>query len=356
MTDSNNTKTLEAKCYCGSVHLTVDLPSSALPLTVHLCHCSLCRYTAGVPCIFHAGLPADIVPKFVEPSSEANMTRYRGPIHDYWCFCSSCGCHITAIGIEKGNWTISTSIFTDHGPDKFRIAEHNFSKSAIDGGIAKLLTHMDGRELDDYNPPDDSPQAKITESEPEVGKDGEDRLRAKCHCGGVSFTIPRPTQKVLDDEFMSQFVSQEDETKWRASLDVCDDCRLVTGTHVIGWTFLPLMLCDPPIKPDLLIGTAKTYRTSPDVLRSFCGTCGATVFYSVDDRRPTDEQQIVDLSTGILRAPEGVMAENWLTWRAKLSWGDSGKRYDGSFTEALQDGMSKWVAKTQGETADKSMV
>lgn len=354
MADSQSaTKTLEAKCSCGAVHLTVDVPVSTLPLLVHLCHCSLCRYSAGVPSIFHTDLPTGVVPKFVEPSSEANMTRYAGPTnHAHWCFCSTCGCHISAVGIEKGNWTISTSIFTDHSPETFRIGKHIFSKSAKDGGIAKLLKQIHGREFIDNNPPDGSPEAQIIESKLELGKNGEERLRAKCHCGGVSFTIPRPTQEVLQDKFMSGFVSHRDNTKWVATFDACDDCRLVNGTHLIGWMFFPLALCDPPIKPDLLIGTAKTYCTSPGVLRSFCGTCGATFFYTSDDRRPTDEQQVVDLSTGVLRAPEGVMAENWLTWRARIGWADSGKRFDSAFVEALQKGMNEWVMETQHEVRD----
>lgn len=218
-----------------------------------------------------------------------------------------------------------------------------------------MLTHMGDREFVHYNPPEDDPKAKVVENEPEVGEDGKDRLRAKCYCGGVSFTIKRPTQEVIDDKFMSQFVSKTDKTKWAASFDVCDDCRLVNGTHVVGWTFFPLSMCEPPIKSDLLVGTAKTYRSSPEVLRSFCGTCGATIFFSHTDRQPSDEVNVVDLATGTLRAPEGVMAENWLTWRARMAWADSGKRYDGDFTEAMQDGMNKWVLEKEGKIDDYSI-
>ncbi|CAM1504512.1 Fc.00g021030.m01.CDS01 [Cosmosporella sp. VM-42] len=353
MTESSDIKTLEAKCLCGSVHFTVDIPKSSLPLKTHLCHCSLCRYTLGSPCVFHTHLASGIAPKFVEPSSQANMTSYLTPTGSAAMnFCSTCGCHVAAISAVTGNWVPATSMFTDHDPENFTIWRHIFSKSAKDGGIAKLLTHINGRELGDYNPPDDDPKAKITENEAEVGEDGKDRLRAKCHCGGVSFTIPRPTQEVLDDKFTSGFVSPTDKTKWVASLDACDDCRLVSGTHVVGWMFFPLSLCEPPIKPDLLIGTAKTYESSPGVLRSFCGTCGATFFYSCDDRRPTDRQQIVDLATGVLRAPEGAMAENWLTWRARMGWADSGKRYDKGFFEGLQEGMNKWIMEKEGKIDD----
>lgn len=269
-----------------------------------------------------------------------------------WNFCSTCGCHVASRNPEKGIWVVATSIFTDHGPENFNIWRHIYGKSAKDGGITNMLTHMGDREFVHYNPPENDPKAKIVESQPEVGEDGKDRLRAKCHCGGVSFTIKRPSQEVIDDKFMSQFVSKTDKTKWAACFDVCDDCRLVNGTHVVGWTFFPLSVCEPPIKSDLLIGTAKTYSSSPEVLRSFCGTCGATIFFSHTDRQPSDEVNVVDLATGTLRAPEGVMAENWLTWRARMAWADSGKRYDGDFTKAMQDGMNKWVLEKEGKIDD----
>jgi hypothetical protein len=46
------------------------------------------------------------------------------------------------------------------------------------------------------------------------------------------------------------------------------------------------------------------------------------------------------------------MAEKWLTWRARLAWADSGKRFDSDFTEALQEGMNKWVLKREGLVED----
>ncbi|KAK5992716.1 hypothetical protein PT974_06131 [Cladobotryum mycophilum] len=193
-------------------------------------------------------------------------------------------------------------------------------------------------------PPDDSPRAKIVESESEVGEDGKERLRAECHCGGVSFTIKRPTKEVLDDEFLAAFVyPDEDKTKWFATFDLCNDCRLVDGTHVIGWTFLPTSFCEPHIKSDLKIGTTKTYSTSPGVLRGFCDTCGATVFFSIADRNLSEERHVIDVAVGILRAPEGYMAENWIGWRSRLAFADDGKGFDKDFAEALEEGMKKYV-------------
>ncbi|KAH6609244.1 hypothetical protein Trco_002590 [Trichoderma cornu-damae] len=346
------TKSLEAKCLCGSVHFTIDVPVASLPLPLYICHCSICRFSTGAPCVFHTSLEKGLKPKFIAPSSEKNLTTYfiKGADCTY-DFCSTCGCHIAGVGLDREEWTPSTSIFTDHGPDNFVIKTHVFSDSAKDKGLAQALTHLGERKLPDWNPPKDDPRAKVVESEPEVGEDGQERLRAQCHCGGVSFTIRRPSPEIFEHETLRKFASPIDSTKWLGSYDVCDDCRLSNGTHVAGWTFVPLSYCEPEIKSDLKIGTAKVYPSSPGVQRCFCGTCGATVFYSDDERKlPGPENwHLVDLATGILRAPEGSMAENWLTWRPRLAWADSGKRFDAAFANGLEEGMKKYVVGKVGE-------
>ncbi|EHK25197.1 uncharacterized protein TRIVIDRAFT_33067 [Trichoderma virens Gv29-8] len=352
MADSKTeTKTLEAKCHCGSVHFTVDIPKASLPLSLYLCHCSICRFTTGAPCIFHTSLGEGIKPNFIAPSSEKSLTTYsiKGADCTY-DFCSTCGCHIAGVALDRQEWTVSTSIFTDHGPDNFKITTHTFSDSAKDKGFAQILTHIDGVKLPEWNPPKDDPRAKIVEAEPEVGEDGEERLRAECHCGGVSFTIRRPTQEIRDHELMHEIVSPTDPTKWLASYDTCSDCRRIHGTHLVGWTFLPLSFCEPEIKSDLKIGTSKVYASSPDVQRCFCGTCGATIFYANDPRKlkGPGNWQVVDIATGILRAPEGSMAENWLTWRSRLAWDEDCKEFDPAFFHGLEEGMKKYVIGKSG--------
>lgn len=250
---------------------------------------------------------------------------------------------------SRDSWTIATSMFLNHGSEVFEIQSHVFSNSAPGAAIPIALSELAGRRLTHYNPPEDDPRSKVNVPEAEVGRNGEERLRAQCHCGGVSFTLGRPTPEIRGDAFMSKFVSPREEDKWLASYDMCDDCRLVNGAQIAGWMFVPLSVCDPPIGKDLKIGTAKTYISSEGVLRSFCGTCGATIFYSCDERRPTDRQAVVDVATGILRCPEGAMGEKWLTWRGRLGWLESGIKYDKQLGEALRDGMSKWSMDQYGE-------
>jgi hypothetical protein len=265
----------------------------------------------------------------------------------YWKFCSTCGCHITALSPE-GEWTMANSLFIDHSPDLVRINKQFFTKSAKGGGISTMCSRIRGEEIRSWNPPDDAPNAQVVESKQEFGPDGKERLRAECLCGGVSFTIRRPDQAVLDDEFWRKYVSPLDNSKWSATFDLCNDCRMANSTHVVGWTFLPRVYCEPAIEPELKIGTMKTYESSPGVVRSFCGGCGATFFFTCSDRTPSEDKQVVDLATGVLRAPEGVMAENWLGWRSRVSWPECGEKYDRDFAEALQEGMKKWVVEKYG--------
>lgn len=384
------TITLTGQCYCKSTHFTLTVPEFALPLRTHMCHCSVCRYTHGTLCIFHAPLPPSVVPQFVAPSTlegsctpylwsptEAKSTRY---------FCSTCGCHIGDVGVEggegAGEWTLSTSVIRplteEEGKGKWvgmkwqELRSHVFTEQAPGGGAYDWLprlgagranattegegTVVEGRELKKWNPEASDPfwaecNLSPTVSSPEpAGSDGIERLRAQCHCGGVSFTIPRPTPEVLDSTYLRQWVSPVTPTKWVACADLCDDCRLVSGAHFVGWTFIPRRLIGPTTGLDLLIGTSKTFASSEGVLRSFCGVCGATVFFSCDERRPSDDDQMLDLAVGILRAPEGPLATNWLTWRTgRVAWLDSGKKFEPEFATGLFEGMKSWGEKEDGE-------
>ncbi|PGH13549.1 hypothetical protein AJ79_03542 [Helicocarpus griseus UAMH5409] len=307
------TKTLTAHCFCRAVHYTLTLPTAHLPLPVHLCHCSICRYTHGTPCIFHAPLPPNITPSFIPPSTPAALTSYKHSAHalSTRVFCSTCGAQVGDINLSllphesQPRWTVSSSLFTDHGSEYFRIDRHIFTDSAV-GGLHTLLPRVGGRELEvfkgDYVPasagrvlPPEPPEA-----EREVGRDREERMRAQCHCAGVSFTFPRPTSGVYEDDggVLSKYVSPVDGRKWMATMDICGDCRLQNGTHVVGWTFIPLGLIEPVVDSRLVMGTAKVFESSEGVRRAFCGRCGATVFYWCVERG-----EVVDVATGLLRVP-----------------------------------------------------
>ncbi|GKT51456.1 uncharacterized protein ColSpa_11637 [Colletotrichum spaethianum] len=354
-------KTLTAQCYCKAVHFNLTLPASSLPLKVHLCHCSICRYTHGTPCIFHAPLPSGIAPDFIAPSSLSSLTAYRhSTASSTRYFCSTCSCHIGDVGVDDDDWVISASMFDankDDVPATWDIRTHVNTASAPGGGLYNWLPRIAGADMRVWNPED--PKANETTSPGrEVGIDGEEVLRAQCHCGGVSFTISRPKAAMVDDQAYKKWLSPIDSTKWIACLDVCDDCRLQTGAHAVGWAFIPESCISPQVPEDLSIGTSKKFASSEGVLRSFCGTCGATVmgYFDCDGaRRQADGNRLLNVATGILRAPEGVLAEKWLTWRTgRVAWAESGRRYDSALTEALGEGLASWGREMHGQAHDFS--
>jgi hypothetical protein len=221
---------------------------------------------------------------------------------------------------------------------------HCFTNSSADGGLSALFSHIDGRKLEIVNPQEITSISATKDDRGDIRTDkagpgsASEELLAECHCGGVSFTISRPQEEFITSAKSQGWLHPSDTNKWLALLDLCDDCRLVDGTNIMAWTFVPVDHISPHPSANLRIGSSKRYRSSKDVLRTFCGTCGATVFYSCASR-----PGIVDVAVGILRAPEGTMAENWLIWRAgRVGAVDDGLKYDPAFSRALIEGMARW--------------
>lgn len=364
MTDTDGaTRTLTASCYCRAVQYSVEIPRSELPLSVHLCHCSICRYTHGTLCIFHAELPLGIQPKFNAPSSLSSLTGYKhAHAQAERFFCTTCGSHIgdqdleAPEGATELEWRISISLFSEQGEDVFQMKTNCFTEGSTGGsGLFDFLPKMGERKMMTFNPGPESGwwSAGIKDDLPkqEFDVEGNEVLRAGCHCGGVSFTIPRPTVPVVkSDPFISRYVSPTEGEKWKAFLDVCDDCRLNAGVHVVAWVPVPRALIQPPMPLGLApYGTLKTYVSSKGTLRGFCGDCGATVIFSCESRTPTPEQQIISVPAGLLRAPEGVLAEKWVTWRGCLANFKSGHQFDPNFSDSLLEGLQNWSKKQYGE-------
>lgn len=338
--------TLTASCHCHATHFTLTLPTNILPLKVHLCHCTVCRTTHGAPCSFHAPIPQGIEPFFVAPS---NLDRLTGYVHtnakSTRYFCSTCGCHIGDKD-HQGRWYISVSIFVEGNSGFWQIGSHAYTHSTRDGGVSNLLREIDGRAVEVWNPEDEPADDTLPQAEDkhQLGNEGEGReqeLLAQCNCGGISMKISRPRDAYLASSESRGWVHRlsETDTRWLALVDLCSDCRLVTGTHLTTWLFVPRSHIFPAIPDNLLIGTAKSYRSSEGVLRTFCGTCGATVFVS----QSSQGSDVVDIATGILRSREGVMLGSWAWWRSiEGGFPKDGLEYDEGFARALMEGLAAW--------------
>lgn len=347
VTHEEGIKRLTARCYCKDAHFHLDIPTSALPLPVHICHCSICRQTHGSFCVFHANLPDGVAPRWVAPSNLACLTPYRHQsAKSVRYFCSTCGCHIGDQDINDGHWVVSTSIFDanrDDSPPVWGTKEH----TKVEATRPSLL---------DWLPKDPNHRPEATSEEPPEPPTYSSELRASCHCGGVSFSISRPTPEMQRDPDYKPWLSPSDPSKWLAVMDVCDDCRLVSGVHVMPWTFVPRSCLHPAFPEDMRLGTSKTYASSEGNLRSFCGTCGATVagyFGAYETRRLPNGERMVDVACGLLREPRDMFAEEWLTWRTgRLVHRGSGVRYDEKFTEDLAEGMKAWGLEKHGDAPD----
>jgi hypothetical protein len=197
-------------------------------------------------------------------------------------------------------------------------------------------------------------------------KADDDTLPAHCACNTVKFHITRPNASSLlphspFPDLMIPYHTKDplipnasDEkwwlrangTKYLAGTCACRSCRLTSGFEVQTWAFVPRSniyfhlpyqpsgagsgddreacfgagdICEEVVVPldfgafrereRLQRGVLKAYESSPGVVREFCATCGATVFWH-DRWRP----ELVDVSAGLLDAPEGARAEEWLEW------------------------------------------
>ncbi|KAF2151552.1 DUF636 domain protein [Myriangium duriaei CBS 260.36] len=330
--DSDSLRTLKAHCRCRSVEFTVTISSSKLPLSAHLCHCSICRYTHGTLCVFHAELPHDIFPQFESSIEHAKGYSFADAKTERF-FCRTCGCHIGDKGLsgeDKGQWIVATSVFAQVHTNDFILKTHVNTNSAPGGGVYEWLQEIGDRKMKSWNPEETRGVVEHSAPPPETDEHGNEVLRAKCHCGGVSFTFPRPDAVNL-------------------RVDVMGDPYL--RAHVLGWTFIPLILCSPRIPTSLEFGTMIKFESSPGVTRTFCGSCGATVFFTCKERQPSETQYVVDIAVGILRAPEGPTAKKWLTWRTgRLSWVEDGKVYDPAFIASLERGFDQWGQNEYGHS------
>ncbi len=344
----HETQTFAARCHCKNIQFSITLAKSILPLSAYICGCGNCRLTHGTFGSFHITLPPGLGPEWTD--GKINLSVYRTPGgKGQRFFCPICGAHNGHYEPWINQWVLDASLFDEKFWD---LTHFSFPHSAGDGGMLSWIPKIAGKELIQLTTRDD----ETPEYELETGEDGEERLRAQCHCGGVSFTISRPTKTVLEDEYMKTYVSPKDPKKWKALLDFCRDCRLLSSAHVVPWMLVPRGVIEPNMPTDLRIGTMKTYASSELNTRGFCSVCGATVAIQHKNRAPTDQSMVLNIAMGILRTPEGVKAENWVTWRtarpAFVGPEDSSRKFDPEFVEAVVEGHRRWGIETYGEAVN----
>ena len=356
---------IKARCHCGALTASSTFPRSSLPIPLHLCSCTNCRYASGLLAITSLSFKRPI-------TLSGPYTRYdplADPSSGYaWCFCPTCGTPIREETKDPNTHSLTGGTLDpkDLPEDAIDFRGCVLTVTAADGGMAVWfdesvakweLNEEGGKKGGDWKP---NPKRK----EPKQPKrEDRDRLRCECHCGGVRFEITRPgaaeeTLKVAEKSTQpgreGQEVSKEkwwvrsDGTKYAACLCTCNSCRLTAGFDVQSWAFVPRAnivyegtdrALPFPLK-DGDLGSLKRYESSKGISRFFCGKCGAKVLFQ-EDQNPG----LVDVSVGLMRADSGARAEEWLEWR----WGRVSSAADAlnkPLVRKLEKGLREWGEKT----------
>lgn len=240
------------------------------------------------------------------------------------------------------------------------VVQHEFVGDTKDGGVAICFAQGEGHLVPFFmNSPggakvEGSAQELLTELQRSATASIDKNphmLSAGCHCGGVKFQITRPNASsrgcsspwpdlVIPYHSSSSANPQdikwwlrEDDTKYLAGTCACRSCRLGSGSPIQTWAFIPkaniLQMDDRTLDYDM--GTLKQIESSPGCFREFCSRCGATVFWHCLER-----PDLVDVSVGLLRAPEGSRAVTWLDW-----WADRVSFREEAFDKQLIDQLEK---------------
>ncbi|GAB7345770.1 hypothetical protein MBLNU457_4038t1 [Dothideomycetes sp. NU457] len=337
-------------CLCGEAAYT--LPILQQKLNTHICHCNRCRHISGVLCAMTVDLPKSYHPdphyidtKLVAyESSPGIYTRY---------FCRTCGCHMFERDERFGEWRVAHGTLDD--PEAVTsIKAHIFVEDTKDGGCSDWITHVNDQKIKRWNafPKQSSevPEGWHTSGQTVANKEPG---HAHCDCGGVSFYVSHPsaiskeTNGPMSDSLLEMpedklWWLRAKHTRFLADICLCDDCRLSTGSDMQEWAFIPtanIHLSRDGSVPFLTsFGTLKTYRSSTEASRYFCGTCGATVFW-IGDVRPT----LIDVSVGLFDAVEGARAESILDFSTeRISFREDGMKHAPILTAALEAGFTAW--------------
>lgn len=89
----------------------------------------------------------------------------------------------------------------------------------------------------------------------------------------------------------------------------CKSCRLAAGAPAVAWIVVNrsdfAFVAGDPIR----------FRSSPEVIRTFCGTCGTPLTYQHDDGPDT-----IDVTTATLDLPDAFPPAKEIWVEHKIAW------------------------------------
>ncbi|KAK1754737.1 Mss4-like protein [Echria macrotheca] len=332
--------TITARCLCKAQTFTTTVKTSSLPLQATCCHCDSCRHTTGAMYLGTVEWPNPD-----EDVSALHRYAFSPNVNDYSC--PTCGSQLFCKGTGPDDKLEAITAVLHNGPDLVRYAKHIFVGDTLDGGATiwfptdvsgnPLPRWSSGRDRSELLPSDWPSSPSPSPGINKTARVNPDSTPLRCHCGGVDLVLRSAADLVASDSDLPWYV-EPGTRRYFASADGCDSCRLAFSCDLAHWTFgaldhigfastsassgeeekkFPgtvdeLKEAVGAVKDrDPRFGTLTFYQSSPDVERYFCKRCAANVFYAVHVEGRTD---MVDISVGVLKHPDGARAEGLLAW------------------------------------------
>lgn len=181
---------------------------------------------------------------------------------------------------------------------------HEYVEDTIDGGITNTIQSVNNKPVTRWaRHPKEAQQLPlywVSSSRPSLSSIPADKLHARCKCRGVEFWIKRHANglksRVKLGHQSSRRLDNGMEPYATATFEVESDQIFSGESGLLSY----------PQCPDF--GTLRTWWSSAEAGKKFCGVCGASVFLI------TGDETKLEVSVGVLEAPEGVRAESWLEW------------------------------------------
>jgi hypothetical protein len=113
--------------------------------------------------------------------------------------------------------------------------------------------------------------------------------KGRCHCGAISYSV-----------------SGEPD---HHALCHCTDCRRNSGAPAVAWAMYPR-------EAVTIEGTPRTYASSDQVTRYFCGECGTGLFYTNDSVFPGK----IDVQSATLDHPDVLPLQAQIQTAERIGW------------------------------------
>ena len=322
MPDVNpQSKHIEFSCACQSVHGSVQVPISTLPLPLTLCHCNVCRHQTGQLAASYVTLPKSSHQTF-KVYGETKVYKASEAIIRH--FCSTCGCNVYVEEKEFDDISLCSGVIarssssSNEGDENeneheiVRVQNQIFVNDNKDGGMSVWLPDVPGWEgfsedskrvdrslvqpfqRDPHHLPNDQPSSESPINDTKPGKKNNDdtpasetELKCHCHCQRIQFKITRPNSNSYEN-CRSPFPDLLIQYNYSPSLPPTDDNdnsnndkrRRIANKADVKWWLIPSS--PPPSPPERTTNpsppaaTSSPSSPSPPQVKYLAGLCACT--------------------------------------------------------------------------------